>query len=191
MGIPSGTFRYIQENEAMTAFMENEQTIANEQTAPFCIDSEERANWLLRKLANIESEKQRVQAQAAAICKQLEQDANGLRFLYSAQLEAFARQTLAAKGSRRRSLILLQGTCAFRAVPPSVKITDVSAALTYARQNAPEAIRTVESLDTTHYRQFAETALQDGELLPGVEYCPAREAFRITFGNVRELDESA
>src|SRR5579862_5226360 len=95
-----------------------------EQPAAFLIDSDERAEWLLRKLANLEAEKARVQTQAEQILKQLESDAERLRFLFGAQLEEYCRRKIEASKSRRRSVTFLQGTCAFRTVPATVKVTD-------------------------------------------------------------------
>jgi hypothetical protein len=38
----------------------------------FAIDSEDRANWLLRKLANLNAERERIKAQSAAMIKRLD-----------------------------------------------------------------------------------------------------------------------
>ena len=145
---------------------------------PFRIDTEQHANWLLRKLANLDAEKARVKAQAEAILHQLDTDREGLLYLYGSQLEAFTRQELEKTGNRRKSLTLLQGTCSFRSVPARMSINDPAAALLHARENLPEAIKTVETLDRTAYVHRAETT---GELLPGIEALPAREAFSLRF----------
>src|SRR5579862_2500466 len=111
-----------------------------EQPEAFLIDTDERAEWLLRKLANLEAEKARVQAQAEQIVKQLDADAERLRFLFGAQLEEFCRRKIEQAGSRRKSVHFLQGSCCFRTVPASVKVTDSNAALCYAEENLPEAM---------------------------------------------------
>src|SRR5579862_9491144 len=137
-----------------------------EQPAAFLIDSDERAEWLLRKLANLEAEKNRVQAQAEQILKQLESDAERLRFLFGAQLEEYCRRKLQASGNRRRSIHFLQGSCCFRTVPASVKVTDSNAALCYAEENLPEAMQTVTLLNGQEYRRAAEERYQQrGETL--------------------------
>ncbi len=59
------------------------------------------ANWFLRRLAGIESEKARVKAQAAQITSQLDADANSLRSRYEAEAREWAREELAKKGNRR------------------------------------------------------------------------------------------
>jgi phage host-nuclease inhibitor protein Gam len=148
----------------------------------FTIESDRAAEWLLRKLANIEAEKARVQAQAAAIMSQLESDAESLRFLYAVQLEAYCRSKLEAAGGRRKSITFLQGTCAFRTVPPGLRITDFDAALSYAASVLPGLIQTVTTLDRAAYRDMAVQRLNEtGELLPGVEATPERESFTIRF----------
>jgi phage host-nuclease inhibitor protein Gam len=149
----------------------------------FHIDSDGAANWYLRRLANLEAEKQRVQAQAAAIIKQLESDAERLRYLYDAELEEYVRQKLSTSGSRRKSVHFLQGTAGWRTVPATVKVTDPLAALDYASRCLPEAVRTQQVLDTARYRQVVE---ETGELLPGVEVTQAQEVFRVTFGKREE-----
>ena len=154
------------------------QTETTETAETFCINSTDRANWLLRKIANLDTEKARVKAQAEAILHGLDTDREGLLYLYGSQLEAFTRQELERQGSRRKSLTLLQGTCSFRSVPARFTLSDPGAALFYARENLPEAIKTVETLDRTAYLHRAETT---GELLPGIESVPSREAFSLRF----------
>ncbi len=144
----------------------------------FSIDSTDRANWLLRKLANLDTEKTRVKAQAEAILRQLDTDREGLLYLYGSQLEAFTRQELAKTGNRRKSLTLLQGTCGFRTVPARMSVTDAAAALDYAKANLPEAVKTLETLDPAAYRKRAE---ETGELLPGLVALPSQEAFSVKF----------
>ena len=154
----------------------------------FAINTIDAANWYLRRLANLEAEKQRVTQQSAAIVAQLDADAETLRYLYEGQLQNFVRQELAANGNRRKSLHFLQGTACFRHVGPSLRITDNAAALDFCRRNLPDAVKVTETLDTTRYRDFAEKMQNAGaESLPvGVESVPAREAFRVTFGGKPE-----
>ena len=149
---------------------------------PFMVNDEKSANWYLRKLANITGEQQRVQAQAAQIVAQHESDANGLKHLYASQLEAYCRARLQETGNRRKSITLLQGTCAFRTVPAGFRLTDTAAALRFAKE-CGGMLKTVESLDAEAYRAAADHALEAyGELYPGMETTPEREAFSVRFG---------
>ena len=59
-----------------------------------------------------------------------------------------------------------------------MSVNDPAAALIYARKNLPEAIKTVETLDRTAYLHQAGTT---GELSPGIESVPLREAFSLRF----------
>ena len=160
------------------------QATETETPSEFHITDEAAANWYLRKLANIESEKQRVTMQAAQIVKQLENDAQGLRYQYEGELQNFVRQELAKHGNRRKSLTLLQGTAAFRTVPAGLRISDPAAALDFCRKNFPDAVKTAETLDAAKYREWAETLKNAGaDALPvGVEATPQREAFCVKFG---------
>lgn len=153
--------------------------------APFCIDSIERAEWLLRKLANIAAEKARIKAQAALMIAQLGADAAQLEHRFGSELETFVKAELARRGGKRKSLTLLQGTCAFRTVTGGLTISDQVAAVKAARETAPDlfTVHTVEDFDADGYLALAEAAKADsGELLPGVDTVPDRESFSIRFG---------
>ena len=150
---------------------------------PFMVNDEKSANWYLRKLANITGEQQRVQAQAAQIIAQLQNDADCLKRLYEGELKEYVRRTLEANGNRRRSITLLQGTCAFRTVPAGVRLTDTNAALRFARE-CGGMLKTVETLDAEAYRIAAARDLESGgELYPGMETTPERESFSVRFGS--------
>lgn len=143
----------------------------------FHIETESDANWYLKTLGNIEAEKARIQAQADKMIKELDTDRDGLKFLYQGELQEFVRQELARKGGRRKTLSLLQGTCAFRSVPASVKVADPLAALEYARANGLPCIVITERVDAEEYKKLAA-----GKMLPGLDTTPERESFNVTFG---------
>src|SRR5579862_6418052 len=149
----------------------------------FQIDSDAAANWLLRKLANIEAEKARVQAQATAIVKALNADSERLNFLFGAQLEHYCREKIAQ--GRGKTVRFLQGTCSLRTVPAGLRISDQGAALYFAQARMPETVRTLTTLDAAAYRERAQALLEaHGELLPGVEVMPQQEQFRVKFGKL-------
>lgn len=159
----------------------------------FHITDESSACWLLRQLANIQAEQQRIKAQAEAMIARLQTDHDRLTHLFGNELEAWARTELLRRGGRRKSLHTLQGSLGFRTVPASVRITDERAALDYARarpEQFPRAVYTEERLRTGVYSVLAKRAMQQtGEVMPGVELIPEREAFRIQFRT--ESEESA
>lgn len=150
---------------------------------PFQINNEEAADWYVSKLAAITSEMSLLHAQHEQRMTRLQSDLKCLQNLFQHQAEQWARQQIARDKRGRRSIILPHGTLQLRLVPGGVKVSDVAAAMEFALQSRPEAVRTVQSLDTTAYRQWAESRLAvDGEIIPGVEYLPDRESFSIKFG---------
>lgn len=149
----------------------------------FHIDNDQAANWLLGKLANIDTEIARVQAQAALIVKQLQADRDSLLYLYQGELSAYVSQKIEKSGGRRKTIHFLQGSCSFRRVPAHVSLTDLSAAIEHAREAGLPVFKSVEKFDTESYRTLAE-AWRDstaGELLPGVIAVPDTDRFSIKF----------
>jgi len=172
-------------NEIANSLPQYDPTLPDTETTAeaetFEINSDAAANWLLRRLANLEAEKARVTAQATAIVKQLESDAERLRFLFGSQLESYCRGKM--EQGRGKTVRFLQGSCFFRTVPAGVRIADTGAALQFAQETLLGAVKSVRTLDTTVYRELAEKHLQEtGEVLPGVETTLARESFSVKFG---------
>jgi hypothetical protein len=147
----------------------------------FHIDSEDRANWLLRKLAQNTAEAKRVKAQAEAMIGALKSENDRLLFRFEKELREWAEAELLRRKSRIKTLRTLQGNLAFRTCPKALRIMDAQAATEKARELG--LIVTVEQLDAAGYRDAAERQLQEtGELLPGVEVEEAKESFKISFG---------
>ncbi len=143
----------------------------------FHITDEAGANWYARKLATIEAERTRVKAQAAKIVAQLDSEEESLKNRHEADAREWARAELAKRGNRRRSLALLQGTFAFRAVPATLRVDDLAAALNTAVEVG--AVR----VDADAYRRHALEALKTtGEVLPGCVREGEREHFSVRFG---------
>lgn len=155
----------------------------------FVLDSEDKVNWLLRKLANLEAEKQRVTAQYQAIMSVLERDEKSLRFRFENDLKAFAAQKLAEGGNRRKTVHLLQGSLTFRTLPQAIKVSDTIAAIAFAKMTGLPCLESVteEKFNPTLYRNRALEVLEErGEILPGIEVLPERETFAIKFGKAEE-----
>lgn len=153
----------------------------------FHIDSDDRANWILRKIRQNQEEKEFVLQQAAAIAAALESDTASLMHRFGAELEEYTRGKLAEGGNKRKSFRFLQGTCAFRNQGPVVKVKDTDAAIEWAKQNAPALVlvETQEKLDGDAFRRQAEQIrTQTGELLPGVEFSEGGDSFSVSFPDV-------
>ncbi len=154
----------------------------------FCIDSEDRANWVLQRMANVEAEKSRIKAQAAAILKQLETDRQGLEGRFGSELERWFREEVERRGGRRKSVMLLQGTGAFRTVPGGLRVCDAGLAASAANALNPDRFFRRE-FDPSEYRKYAKEQLETtGEVVPGVETVPARESFSLKFGSKEEVN---
>lgn len=155
-----------------------------EESAPavFSIDSDDKAEWYLRKLASFEAEEARIEAQAATMLGLLKTRREGFAARFGPEFEVFAREKVAARGDGKKYHDFFQGRVSFRAVAASVRISSPEDALTTARLVCPQAIQTIEKLDQTLFRAKAKQVLEDsGELLPGVEMVPGREAMSIKF----------
>lgn len=155
----------------------------------FVLDSEEKVNWLLRKLANIEAEKQRITVQYQTMLAALVSDEKSLRFRFEDDLRAFAALKLAEGGNRRKTVHLLQGSLCFRTLPQALKVTDNISAIAFAKMTGLRCLETVteEKFDAAIYRQRAQEVLEErGEILPGIEVLPERETFAIKFGKADE-----
>ena len=155
--------------------METEETMEE-----FRIDCEKNANWLLQKYATLDAEKSRIKAQAEKRLKELDTDRQGLDYRFGSELEHWTRGELEKSGNHRKSLTLLQGTCAFRSLPAGVKIVDAGELLRYAEANGREDLLKIEmQVNTEAAKAYVE---ETGDLLPGMDTVPARESFSIKFG---------
>ena len=154
-----------------------------EQTNEFHITTEAEALWYLRKLANLEAERQRVKKQAESMIAALDTDTESLKRLYQGELEHWARNEMQARGGRKKTLHTLQGTLRFRNVPARLAIQDPQTALlTCFAEQWEECIETKSLLIPSEFLKMAqERLLEDGELVQGVEMVPERESFSVTF----------
>ncbi len=160
-------------------------------TREFHVVDEKTANWLLRKLANLEAERLRIEEQARKMISAVRTDYDELMRRYGDELEAWARQEMLDHGGRKKTVHTWQATLAFRTVPAALKLTDPDAALRYAREHAPQHIQTIEKLNTAAYRDDAARRLSEtGELLPGMDRIPETESFTIRFGRKEDPEEA-
>jgi len=159
------------------------------ETERFTIDSEEKANWLLGKLANIRAEQARINAQAAKRNAELEADFNGLMGRFGADLETFARGE--ANRRKRRTVTLMQGTLAFRATPSRLVIEEMETAIITARAVAPETVTTEEvtRLDRDAFlKRAAQIREETGEIIAGVKQTESSEAFSVKLPGAKTDD---
>ena len=150
-----------------------------EPTFAFVIDSLDRAEWLLSKLANLDAEADRMKANTAKRLQELAADRAQLLYRFEADLTQWAR--IEAARRRRKSVTLANGVVSFRTVPARFVVADEAAALDAARAACPAtvAVETVSRLDRRALLDYVEAT---GELLAGVELVPASESVKITAG---------
>ena len=170
-------------NTVPTSALAELRAQANGDMERFTIDTPEKADWLLRKLAGIDAEKATVQAMAAQRTQELDADRNALLSRFGAELEAWAREEATAR--RRKTVTLLHGAISFRTVPAKLIVESEADAITTARAVAPETVtqETTERFDKAAFLAHAKAHLEStGEILPGLTQSEERESFSIKTG---------
>jgi hypothetical protein len=86
---------------------------------------------------------------------------------------------------RAKTLTLPSATVKSRSVAARVVVADSDAALDWLRQNAPEAVKVVESVSMSELRRLAKVhedraVLPDGQVVPGVEVEPEHVSYSVT-----------
>lgn len=146
----------------------------------FTIDSEEKANWYLGKLHAIDSEIALVQGQAAEIVKRLQSQREQLDRQFGSNLQQYAKSLLTGT---HKSVQFLYGTCSWRKVPRSAKVSDEQAAIDYvlSTQSVNADLVTFKTIKLLDKKAYVALMKEDGEKLPGIEITPERESFSIKF----------
>lgn len=143
----------------------------------FCIDSEERANWLIKKIIAARDYSERVKAWCEQEQRRAAREEQTLMFLFSRQIETWVKSEIKKLNGRRKSLNLPAGATGFRSVGPRLVVDDESAVLKWAKLNLPDAVVIVEKLSKTVINEHAE---RSGEIPDeGVHIEPAHEKFFI------------
>lgn len=152
---------------------QNEAEAAAESiTESFTPDTADKVNWVLGKIADRRARAARIRENAELMARSEEREADSLEWRFGPALQAFARQEL--EGSKRKSIRLYNGVIGFRLRPASVNVTEPGAALSWAKDNLPDAV--TEALDK---RAFSAVLLATGEALPFAQLIPAEEVFYI------------
>lgn len=164
-----------------------ETTETTEKPEGFVIDSREKAEWALRKIAAKEAEIALVQAQAQELLRSLESELESFQGRFRGQLESWARGALASAGGKSRTVKTLCGSLSFRTVPPRLVVASEADAMQTARLVCPDAIVEVpatEKLDRKVLGEYAKKQLAEaGEIIPGYQFVEATESFSIKFAS--------
>jgi len=140
-------------------------------------DSVERAAWLTSRIAHHRAEAARIKAVLQAELDRHERAADGLLRAFSADLEALARQQIAAEGGKRQKAVLPNGMAlSFRKVPDSVQIDDEETVMRWAGRECPDAIITKQTLSKTMLKAWWQST---GEVAPGCTLLRDRMGFYV------------
>lgn len=166
---------------------ESGDDIAAEATAikeRFAIDSDEKAEWYLRKLANLEAEKDRLHAQFGRMLAGVQAEHERLSGRFGAEFEAYCRERIAGRRDKKKYHDFFQGRVSVRSVAARLSIGSMDDALTTARVVCPSAVvvESVERFDKAAFLAYAQERFDaEGELLPGIDRTPAGESFLVAF----------
>lgn len=164
--------------------METNPTTTPETGESFVIDSREKADWLLKRIAALEAEEALIATQAEKMLAQVRSDRERLTGRFLPQLETWARGELETTKSRRRSVSLFHGTVQFTTTAPRFIVESTDDAITTARAVAPQTVteETLTKLDKKAFLTYAAQRFEEtGEILPGVTRTEAGERFAIRF----------
>ncbi|MBZ5672296.1 MAG: host-nuclease inhibitor Gam family protein [Acidobacteriia bacterium] len=153
----------------------------------FIIDSQERAEWAVRKIARAEA---RIAVRAAVATKLISEIALRLDAITKADkqtveyltslLEPYGAVEIAKQG-KRKSLKLLGGEIGFRQSPESLVVTDEAAAVAWLKAipGARDCIRVKEEVRKTETKQFIHDS---GEVPDGCELRQGETRFYVKAG---------
>jgi phage host-nuclease inhibitor protein Gam len=157
---------------------------------PFEVTDFGGANWTVAKAMDATTEivRREVQAEAwhqrindwlAAETKQYRDTIEHMEFL----LRPFVEVEL--KGNKRRHLTFPSGEAGFRKAPGRLEFTDEAAALAWAKEHCPDAVKVTENVQKTPLKKHIETK---GEIPDGVQLVEGEEHFYIKPIEVKKLE---
>lgn len=117
--------------------------IAQEVKQKFSVRDPASANWAAGKIAMWQNEIQRRKAQAREYIAEAERNVARLKFLFLAQLEAWARENIPQD---KRSLKLPSATLKFSDTQEKIEVVDDEKVVAWATINLPDAISMSTSL---------------------------------------------
>ena len=154
----------------------------------FCIDSDEKVEWLLRKITEIDASYERVKANAEALLRAYKRDREWLLRRFGVELEDYCRKKL-GENPRSKTVRFLHGSVSFRTLPGRLKLTDPGAALEHLRGNNELFERCVKVTETVRVSEYTAIAEETGELLPGLGHVGPREAVYVCGHRLGEEEE--
>lgn len=143
----------------------------------FAVDSAERANWMVRKVMDARQYAAQVKAWAEQELARANREEQTLLYLFGRQIEQWTKGELAQLNGRRKSIHLPAGCIGFRTSPTRLVVDDEKQVISWAKENLPVAVVSVEKLSKTTLNEYAERTgvIPDG----GVHVEPQAEKFFI------------
>ena len=143
----------------------------------FSVHDEATANWVVRIVMQARAYADRVKQWADAELRRAQREEERILYLYGGQLQDWVTSEIAKAKGKRRSLNLPAGRVGYRKVPSRFVIEDACAVMAWARAGCPDAIKTVERLESS----IVMTHIQlTGEVPPaGVRQEPEYDKFFI------------
>ncbi len=96
------------------------------------------------------------------------------------QLENWTRQQIVQQHDNRCRVNLSAGTIGFPAEPSRLNVVDEHRGLAWAKQNLPQSIKTVETIQKAELKDYFKTT---GEIADGAEIMGGVERFYISTKN--------
>lgn len=149
--------------------MEPEQT-----HEPWAVTDEGSAAWAVDRVLTARERLARVKANCERLVSEAEREVRDAEAYFLPLLELWARANPPRKG---KSLRLHTGVIAFRTVPGGPRVVDQAAALAWAKQHCPDAVRVREELAVATLKAHVEASA--GELPDGVDIVSASEVFSV------------
>jgi hypothetical protein len=121
---------------------------------PFAVVDRNSAEWVMERLMEADAAIYGDLARLAAVTEHIQsrikeqsRRRDWLRARFASELEQYAAGQLC--GQKARTLVLDHGKIAFRKTPGSTTVTDMTAAVEWAKQNAPDALKITETVLVT------------------------------------------
>ena len=149
--------------------------MTQDQSGVFHIETEEEANWYLRKRNHLLLDIETVKRQSAEMLNGLHGDMESLDYRFRSEFEHWLEGKIE---QGKKSVKLWYGTAGKRTTPTSVSVEDSELAIEWAKENAINLLEQEWVLDKKQFNQIAMTMLKcEGVVLPGVKVTPEHETF--------------
>lgn len=148
----------------------------------FAIDSTDRAEWALSRIAHAEGEIAKKVAHYEAAVKRAQEWLLSDSKPHQRTIETMTEllrpwaNLEVARNGKKKSVKLIGGEVGFRAGPARLEVTDEAAAVEWLKAGHPECIRVTFAIDKRETMQLIE---KGGEVPPGVEVVAGEVRFHV------------